>query len=433
MNIENERYLFTLEELDHILEREKKIVIYGAGDYGKRIADYIISVSEQSKIESFWITHKESESHYRGIRIVESEAAHLSEDQDSLVLIAVSSMYLNEIAAVVQQYGRRYCCITLDLYSELGRRSILDLYSDKIVSFKKLDFLVAGFAKCGTTSLYKALLNIDDIYLSEKKESHFFRWFDKVADPMERLIEQYFYHIQAGQIVGMIEPSFDVEAEQIAHFFGSQVKILFLVRNPVDAEFSYFKMISRSGGARLLSDAYKQSGGVYGENTFERFCEQYRLQKVIDKYKYVDSIECFLKYYPAGQIKIAVFEEMVRNPQKVINDILQFIGSSCEYTQDALPRENEGNYVMADIDGLRAAESWGKMSWEYSDINGMSDKKRRDIFHVLDKIKEQYNCAEKVYDLKISEQTRSKMELYYSDSVRKLEKMMERDLSDIWF
>ena len=26
MNIENERYLFTLEELDHILEREKKIV-----------------------------------------------------------------------------------------------------------------------------------------------------------------------------------------------------------------------------------------------------------------------------------------------------------------------------------------------------------------------------------------------------------------------
>ena len=73
------------------------------------------------------------------------------------------------------------------------------------------------------------------------------------------------------------------------------------------------------------------------------------------------------------------------------------------------------------------------MSWAYSDINGMSDKKRRDIFHVLDKIKEQYNCAEKVYDLKISEQTRSKMELYYSDSVRKLEKMMERDLSDIWF
>lgn len=52
---------------------------------------------------------------------------------------------------------------------------------------------------------------------------------------------------------------------------------------------------------------------------------------------------------------------------------------------------------------------------------------------MLDKIKEQYNCAEKVYDLKISEQTRSKMELYYSDSVRKLEKMVGRDLSDIWF
>lgn len=292
---------------------------------------------------------------------------------------------------------------------------------------------MTGFAKCGTTSLHKALLDMEDIYLSEKKESHFFRWYDTVENPMERLIEQYFYYIQEGQFVGMVEPSFDIMAEQVYDFFGSQVKIIFLVRNPIDAEFSYFKMISRSGGAMSLYDAYEQSGGVCKPDTFEAFFNQYSAKMVIDKYKYIDSIRVFLKHYPKEQIKIITFEEMIQNPRTVLNDLLKFIGSSCKYMQDDLPRENEGNYVMATVDGLKIAEKWGNTAWAYHNINGVSDKRRREIVHELPNIQKQYNLAEKIYDLKIPLETRKKMELYYNDSVRELEQLMNRDLSKIWF
>ena len=236
-----------------------------------------------------------------------------------------------------------------------------------------------------------------------------------------------------GQIVGMIEPSFDIMAEHVCNFFGDQVKILFLVRNPVDAEFSYFKMINRSGKGMLLYDVYKQSGGVWRSDTFERFFEQYKTSGITDKYKYIDRIKQFLQYYPKDQVKIIFFEEMVNNPRKILNDILQYIGSSCEYMRDDLPWENEGNYVMADINGLRIAENRRRNLWEYNYTWEVSDKKHREAFCKLQKLQEQYECAKKIYNLKLSEETRKKMELYYNDSVRELEKMLNKDLSKIWF
>ncbi|MHC4178113.1 MAG: sulfotransferase, partial [Planctomycetota bacterium] len=38
----------------------------------------------------------------------------------------------------------------------------------------KLDFLVAGFGKCGTTSLCSALADHPDIFIPKRKETAFF-------------------------------------------------------------------------------------------------------------------------------------------------------------------------------------------------------------------------------------------------------------------
>ncbi len=38
----DKKKIYTTYGLDEILDREEKIIIYGAGAYGKRIADYFI-------------------------------------------------------------------------------------------------------------------------------------------------------------------------------------------------------------------------------------------------------------------------------------------------------------------------------------------------------------------------------------------------------
>ncbi len=350
---------------------------------------------------------------------------------DILIIIAVSQVYLSEIVEIVRQYGMRYCCVTEFLYNEINRKLNPALTLKQIGTYEGLDFLLAGFIKCGTTSLHQALRNVEDIYVSESKESQFFRWCDKVENPKEQLIRDYFSSIPKGQIVGAIEPSFVSHAIRVREFFGKRVKLLFLVRNPVDASFSLFKMISRdTTDAVRIVDAYKKFGGEYKEGVFEEFCKG---RSPVRVFKYTDCIQQFWECWPKDQIKIVFFEEMIENPRKTINEILQFVGSSCEYMYEDLPRENEGNYVMADIEGLEITCRRGKLTYEYQYLKEASGRNKEEIMDELAEVEKQYNQARKIYDLKLSEGERKMMEAYYNDSVRELERILNRDLSEIWF
>ncbi|MDE7430764.1 MAG: sulfotransferase domain-containing protein [Lachnospiraceae bacterium] len=425
------KYIFTADELKEILENENRIIIYGAGEYGKQIADYIISVGKQAKIESFWVTREQSENEYRGIKIWESKKGNLTLQGDYLIIISVSLVYQAEIVKTVQQYQSRYRCMTLDLYNEIRKKADSDFVPESTyVPYKGLDFLVAGFSKCGTTSLHQALLEVDDIYLSKTKESEFFEWCDCVENSRERLVETYFNRIQDGQIVGMIEPTFFKNAKRVADFFGKQVKILFLVRNPVDASFSAFKMYSRGSCAGELKDAYMKSGGMCGLTTFEYWFEQNCDHMFLD---YADWMKPFFEYYSKEQIKIIIFEEMIKKPKEVVNEILQFIGSSKKYSHEELPYVNEGKFVMADMRGLEIAQKCGKMEVLYRYPDGVLGRNRDEVYSEYLEVKEQFRQAKKIYNMKLSEDMRKKLEMYYYDKVRELEKLLNKNLSQIWF
>lgn len=421
--------IYTTYGLNEILDREEKVIIYGAGTYGKRIADYIISTGRRTRIAAFCVTEK-SEEDYKGIKIVKSGDAHLM-DSDILIIIAVSHFYMSEIEGIVQQYEKRYCCVTQFLYNEIGRKSITDSTLNRIGTYEKLDFLLVGFGKCGTTSLHQALTYVEDVYVPENKESGFWGWYDKVENPKEQLDRDHFYDIREGQIVGAIEPAFFRYAGRTRAFFGKKVKILCLVRNPVDAFFSRFKMSCRGirNGAYMIELYKNEGGGKYKEGVFEEYC---KVPSRLNVYKYIDYIQQFLECWPQEQVKIVVFEDMIKNPQKIMNEILQFIGSSCKYTYGDLPRENEGDYVMADIGGLEIANRWWELVYEYNCTN-MDMRDKDALMNKFAEFEEQRNQARKIYNLKLSQDKRKMLEEYYNDSVRELEIMLNRDLSEIWF
>lgn len=421
--------IFTTFGLNEIIDKEEKVIIYGAGVYGKRIADYIISVGKKNKIAAFWVTQKSDED-YKGIKIVESGYGYLAESH-TLIIIAVSQIYMSEIVEIVQQYKMRYCCVTDILNNEISGKLSLALTLQRIGTYERLDFLLAGFIKCGTTSLYQALTQVEDVYLSDfEKESLFFSWCDKVENPKEQLNRDFFSNIRKGQIVGAIEPSFATYAQYVRGFFGKRVKILFLVRNPVNALFSRFKMDSRTRGGVAIKESYQKFGGVYKNEVFQ---EYYKRGSAATMFRYTDYIQQFLECWPSDQIKIVLFEEMIKNPRKIMNEILQFIGSSCEYMYEDLPRINEGNYVMADIDGLEIAIKRGEMKYDYHFLKDPSERSKKEILNELAEIERQFEQAGKIYDLKLLREDRKALESYYNDSVRELEKIINRDLSEIWF
>ena len=133
------------------------------------------------------------------------------------------------------------------------------------------------------------------------------------------MIEIYFDNIKKGQIVGMIEPTFWLYAKEVFVEFGPNVKLIFLVRNPVDAVFSYFKMANRLGHGELLG-AYQKAGGKFHLSIFEEYFSRLIQQKPY-MFQYDYWIAEFLKLFPEDQIKILFFEELIQKPSLKLKEI----------------------------------------------------------------------------------------------------------------
>lgn len=419
-------HILTIAEFDQVIDEAENVVIYGAGKYGKGLIDYLIFRRRVEKVIGILVTEKEgNDSEYKGISVLEAES--FLNYKNCFVIVAAALERQEGIVEIVERYGKMYCCLTPDVYAVMVR----EIDTRKKVPYQGLDFLMPGFSKCGTTSLHKILETVDDIYLSEKKESLFFKWKDKVKDAEKVLVENYFGEIREGQIVGAIEPSFATKADLVYDVFGSQIKIFFVVRNPVDAAFANFKMALRHGSGDF-EDEYRRYG-YFSMDMFNDFFDKYSDRAM--EYCYIDWIEEFREHYPSEQIRIIFFEELVKNTNVVMNEILQFIGSGYKYEYSQLPFVNEGNYVMADLEGYLLARQNDTLFFEcrFDKNYGNDIEDREEKYKAYMHASRMLDNAKRVYDPKMSAEQRKNLQNYYNDSVRALEKFLDRDLSGLWF
>lgn len=419
-----DRNLYSIRELNNCLQKNNNIIIYGAGDFGKQLIDYLYIINKQQKIQGIVITRKGIETEYRGIKIF-AASDYFDMHKECFVIVAASQIYQGDIAQVVEQNDRQYCCIADRLYYAMKRRTsdLRPVIPYQGVGGGKIDFICAGFVKCGTTSVYNALRKVKSVYLSERKENHYFQWCDKVDNPEKLLAENFFDDVREGQKVGMVDPTYTEEASKICSVFGNTVKIILLVRNPVDAAFSSFKMAARQG-LRELDMAYEKNGGSFSVNFFD---EHFEKDKV--RFRFINAIKKYEEYFGKNQMKIVLLEELINKPQIIIDDILDFIGTSERYMDEKLPLENEGRFVMADLDGYRLARlrrQMGEVKWN-NDLRGKKSG------HLDLNIEEQYAAAPKIYGVKITDNQRRQAEEYFNSSVRELEEWLDRDLSQVWF
>ncbi len=416
-----DKHIYTVRELGRWLQKEEKVVIYGIGDYGKQIVDYLFFIGEEKKIEGIVVTEKRNEENYKGIKIQASDDFFVKH-VECTVIIAVSAVYQSDIEHMVLQYSSQYCCMTGELYHDIEKK----MDPRPAVPFQGIDFLCPGFGKCGTTSLYSALRKVDSIYLPEQKENHFLQWCDDIENAKEILAERFYDDIKEGQKVGMIDPTYAWEAKKTYDALGGDIKIIFMVRNPVDAAFSGFKMAARQGRAELDA-AYLKNGGKFSVEIFE---EHFKKDK--DRFMYIDWVRQFERYYTKENIKIIILEEFISSPQRIFDEVLEFIGIDGKYECEKLPLSNEGGYVMADLEGYQLAKL--RLQENVADWNEqlrIGHRVRPAGTRV--EIEEKYARASKLYNVKMSEKQRKNTEIYYNKSIRELETWMNKDLSLIWF
>ncbi|MDN5214503.1 sulfotransferase [Fulvivirgaceae bacterium BMA12] len=117
------------------------------------------------------------------------------------------------------------------------------------------------------------------------------------------------------KIVGEITPDYCILTKKTIrrmHEVFPKLKIIFILRNPVEREWSEAKM-------KLLRMRGKKVGEV-GEREFLNFLEGENLRS-----EYIKTIENYLTYFPKKQLFIGFYDELRDEPLKFMNKILNFL------------------------------------------------------------------------------------------------------------
>jgi len=188
------------------------------------------------------------------------------------------------------------------------------------------NFFIVGAPKAGTSALYRYLDQHSQIYMSTRKEPHYFSIKTVSENDSRKPIRSkkkylsLFNNVKKEKIVCEASTSYlsDPEAPKLIREIIPQAKILISIRDPIERAFSAYLMIRNSG---LV------------EPTFHKQLQLELNQKMdLDKPNchlyaglYSENILRYLNIFGSNQIKTIIFEEWITNPQKTIEEIIEFL------------------------------------------------------------------------------------------------------------
>jgi hypothetical protein len=232
------------------------------------------------------------------------------------------------------------------------------------------DFIIIGAQKCGTTSLYNYLIEHPWVAPSAVKEVHFFdlafargvTWYRR---QFPSLLKKCYARTVLRQdlVTGEASPYyiFHPHAPRRIRMTLPNVKLIVLLRNPVDRAFSHYQHSVRSGNEPLSF-----------EEALEKECERLdgELEKMLanEHYRsmphqaysyllrgiYVDQLKTWLGIFPAAQMLILSSEDFYASPAATYRQTLEFLG---------LPTYELREYRKYDHGGYRAKMDSATRRW----------------------------------------------------------------------
>ena len=237
---------------------------------------------------------------------------------------------------------------------------------------RKPDFICIGASKAGTTWLYEQLRTDPHIWMPHVKELHYFdreevpryaslllkrsvyghvmrkallegigqgrlswalRYLFK-ARTMERYQDLF---VEAGErLAGEVTPAYArMPAERIAQVAAHypDLKIIYLLRNPVERIWSHLNMVRKRREGFDEADV---------PDLLVRINERHR-----ESSDYLGNLDRWGKFFPAEQVHLAFYEELRDEPQAFLDRLYVFLGleTGQEGGRALVARQNEGVYA----------------------------------------------------------------------------------------
>ena len=294
--------------------------------------------------------------------------------------------------------------------------------------YEKPDFLVVGAAKSGTTSLFKYLNHHPDVFVPQVKEC---RFFSQLTEKFNGLGAEYFsnsgivneseyfdlFKEHEGEICGDISNDYlyyyERSISNIKKYLHSDIKIVIILRNPIDRAYSNYMHHIRDGWEDVsFEEALKREE----ERVENNWGWSYHYIKTGMYYK---QVKAYMKNFK--NVKVYLFEDL-KDKNELLTDIYTFLGVKSEinvfdereYNKSGYPK-NKFLHHLLNQDNLTK-----KILKPIVKVFLSQDTVRTIVSNIKNK-----NLEKRA----MSKKTRGKLKEVFKKDVDKLSKLIDRDLT----
>jgi hypothetical protein len=273
---------------------------------------------------------------------------------------------------------RRWLQISSRWTSSGSGITIGDVFGIKRHKVERLDFIVAGAQKSGTTALHYFLRKHPQIALPDRQEMHFFDDEEIFSQPVDyELLHRHFRAIARSALVGEVTPSYlywKPAMERIRNY-NLQIKLIILLRNPIDRAFAHWNMQRFKDREPLdFLDALKEEP----RRIAQPLSLESRRFAYADRGFYSEQLERVFKLFPREQVKIVKFEDFRDRKQESLDGIFDFLGlkrlrNVRDKDRNVVPYEramtNEerkylGGFFASEVSKLEQMLGWDLSDWK---------------------------------------------------------------------
>ena len=168
-------------------------------------------------------------------------------------------------------------------------------------------FIGLGAQRAGTTWAYNCLAQHPAVFMTEKKELHFF--YAHYGRGLDWYSSQF---AGAGAAIarGEISPDYMYSREALANIARDLpgVKVFAILRNPVDRALSAYVLRQERNEGLTFGDACRRFPGL------------------IDRGLYCRHLDVIGEYFPADRVKLLLYDDLVTRPGAFLDELYEFIG-----------------------------------------------------------------------------------------------------------
>lgn len=292
------------------------------------------------------------------------------------------------------------------------------------------NFFIVGAPKCGTTALYTYLKDHPSVFLSQPKEPHYFCTdfprFRRVTS--RRKYDRLFQTVQAThRAVGEASVFYLCSEQALTNIreFNPRAKIVAILRQPIDmahslhSQFVYGFLENETDFERAWHfQADRSQGRRIPRNCIEPKHLQYGRMACFG-----EQIERLFQLFPTEQIKVLVHDDLKDVPRKMYREVLQFL----DIADDG--RKEFGRINANKVHRFpRLAEFAMHLPFPLNAVKATTKTMLgRSHFSMSRKL---YMSLTKCPSRKpLREEFRQQLMAFYHDDIRKLEQLLNRDLT----